>query len=87
MNPTCKACRGACCRWLLYPTRDEGTIAFLVATRGIRTLDGVLVRSKCRHLTDDGLCSIQETKPMACRVFQVGCRLCVEARTAQGVKG
>ena len=84
MNPTCRDCRGACCKWLLVATEYPPAVEFLAETRGKRVQGGVLVRSRCRHLTDDGLCSIQDTKPMACRVFAVGCRLCIEARTAQG---
>jgi Fe-S-cluster containining protein len=83
INPACDACKGACCSTFTLPAPmgDHEALAW-IELRGRR--DGRVIRFDlpCRHL-EGGMCGIQETKPLACRVYPVGGPECLAAIRAQ----
>ncbi len=82
--PSCDVCRGACCE--IFATRVRRAIVSDVEhewskVRSIAELEGerLVYLCICPQLTSDGRCGIQETKPVACRTFPVGCGECLDA--------
>lgn len=75
MNMKCKRC-GLCCKWLLVGTLAKGgeldwdyikARNLIAVDRG--TFITLYVDAPCKHLTEDNLCSIQDSKPESCKDF------------------
>lgn len=84
-KPDCLRCRGACCEDLVFPaaglspaTRDF----FAVRCGGTVNLTahhlGFAVGTPCPKLSDDGLCTVYESRPEICRRYEAGGPACVE---------
>jgi hypothetical protein len=81
----CIVCKGACCEEIVLTSAIIGAdfpkvaVEFLEA-RGIPTGNGCYaISARCPKLTDDGLCSIHEDKPLACALEPVGGEACYSA--------
>jgi len=72
----CDECRGACCELLIMRVGNSAHWELLLARGIVVHGEEAFVPSRCRHLTADGLCEIQETKPEPCRNAGVGARVC-----------
>ena len=84
-NP-CIPCGGACCKSIIVNlTIQPGDDVEWMNARGTFEAPGRWrVETRCRHLTDAGLCGIYETRPISCKVYEVGGRDCLAARRADG---
>ena len=85
MHKKCVGCGGRCCEYLLIPTFFSGgsripvteydfEICRWILLRGLPlnvkpNLWSVRVQQKCTKVSDDGLCTIHETKPLPCKNF------------------
>lgn len=85
MTP-CDLCRGACCETLVLPV-ELGLMSQqdkrFFRLRGDFEPGGLRVDAPCRQLTDEGRCGIYQSRPDACRTYEVGspaCRAAVRAR-------
>jgi Fe-S-cluster containining protein len=82
-NP-CQGCGGKCCTGMYIDqgpfingiSEDHIKWAEAHETTTYRAKDlygqerwGIYLNNKCKHLTDEGMCGIQETKPKACRDY------------------
>jgi Fe-S-cluster containining protein len=76
----CEYCTAKCCRYFALPIdtpterKDYDTIRwFLLHDQASVFVDDgtwyLLVHTKCRHLRDDHLCGIYETRPEICREY------------------
>ena len=78
----CTGCGAPCCSTLVFPLAYPTTassvdyIRFLLGFPGIElgVADGgwgIVVRTRCRHLTDDALCGVygSEERPLLCRYY------------------
>jgi len=79
-----KDCSGACCKILLIPIRGDLPEDYLDA-RGLSIYQFedkryLVVPSVCKYLTEEGKCSIQDTKPSLCRSQEPGCAECRACR-------
>jgi Fe-S-cluster containining protein len=84
----CLVCRGACCEELIVtPSTDGGdatnfprAFAEFLSVRGV-PLDngGYAVAARCPQLTNAGLCSCYEDRPMVCELFPAGGPECLAA--------
>ena len=78
MTP-CDLCRGACCESIALPIRYEDADAQRwLAYHGTETPGGIMMDCKCSKLKN-GKCSIYQTRPEVCRVFEVGSVGCLDA--------
>ena len=84
MTP-CDVCKGACCETLVLPV-ELGLMSNqdrrFFRLRGDFEPGGLRVDAACRQLVD-GRCGVYETRPEACRTYEVGssaCRAAVRAR-------
>ena len=77
----CQKCKGQCCRVVKIAVQpmaaDQQRWAEM---RGTIKNGRWRINSTCRHLDDEGKCSIYETRPKVCRDFAVGGPECVECR-------
>ena len=46
-----------------------------------------ILQADCGHLTEDNRCDIYETRPRACREYEVGSTACLDARAVFGLDG
>lgn len=84
---TCDGCGGACCRYITIaapwvPTADRD---FLLLRGTIDYDQAWRIPSPCKHLGDNGRCGIYETRPMSCKLYEIGGVACMKARKAAGV--
>lgn len=72
MNDKCKQCRGACCEVVKIDAPTPDYIEWIEG-RAVKLHGGTaLLPCICRHLTDDGKCDIQASKPLFCQNMEVG---------------
>ena len=77
MNPECEACGGKCCKYIRYPLDNIDTpdTAWLQA-RGVIVHDPKQMHyymvSRCKFLDDADRCSIHSSRPISCRIYEVG---------------
>jgi Fe-S-cluster containining protein len=80
VDPLCAGCGGWCCRVLRVETPTPDHVRWIegraIAMAADETGAYALVESKCRYLTDGGLCGIQERKPLFCQRPQPGGEMC-----------
>lgn len=78
MRDECAICGGKCCK-VAYFECSENQKRFICMTRPAAPVeDGVLVHSRCHHLTEDNSCGCYDLRPQACRrwdVNGVGCNI------------
>ena len=76
----CEHCTAKCCRYFALPIETPTSWGDFEYIRwyllheyaSIFTEDGdwyLLVQTKCKHLGDDNLCGIYETRPQICRDY------------------
>ena len=76
----CEYCTAKCCRYFALPLEAPEDFAdfefirwFLLHERATVFKDGadwyMLVHTTCRHLRDDNMCGIYETRPQICRDY------------------
>ena len=81
----CLRCRGACCEELILPaSRDRSTNDFLQARghgrRGPnRKWRNFTLEQRCASLSEDGMCSIYENRPLICAEYAPGGPACADA--------
>jgi len=79
LNEACRICRGACCRFVMFPiTVSENDKEWLEFHNGIKQTDMIEISIPCRHLTD-GKCSIYKTRPNICRKAEPGDSVCIRS--------
>lgn len=85
MSP-CDLCAGACCETLVVPV-ELGMLSQqdrrFFRLRGDFEAGGVRVDARCRALGADGRCTVYESRPEACRTYEVGSPACVAAVRAR----
>lgn len=71
----CKKC-GLCCKWLLVATLPKGGELDwdYIKARDLIAVDrgnfiSLYINAPCKYLTDNNLCSIQDSKPESCLDF------------------
>ena len=80
MKSLCEKCSSMCCRYIALPcdapkdceSFDE--IRWFLMHDGVSVFvtDGqwyVSVATRCKHLTDEGMCSTYQTRPQICRQY------------------
>jgi hypothetical protein len=84
---TCLECRGACCEDLTTPRGPRWTWApWTRAWLKARGLDpatcptGTHLGLSCPELDSAGKCQIQDRKPLVCKAFREGGKLCLETQ-------
>ncbi len=84
MNDLCKKCAGECCKYINIPLWDmPEDIEWMEARGYILENDGSLIwriPSRCKHLSDEGMCKIYDTRPQTCRDYEVEGGACNRAR-------
>jgi Fe-S-cluster containining protein len=76
----CTYCPAKCCRYFALPFDTPTTMEdfefirwFLLHDRATMFIENgawyVLIYNKCKHLRDDNLCGIYETRPQVCRDY------------------
>lgn len=72
-------CNGACCRIINYKADTRMLVEFFKA-RGFTIIDGYAYRESPCPLLQLNKCSIQERKPLICKMMPVGGPECQRAR-------
>jgi Fe-S-cluster containining protein len=75
----CKQC-GRCCKFFSLPVQnlDEKSRLYLAA-HGVKYSDGkIIIPARCKYLTEDNRCSINDRKFKACKI--AGEKECKQAR-------
>ncbi len=83
MNEQCAKCGGACCRVLVIPARDHAEREWIEGRAIMMTDSQAVIESRCRHLSEDGRCLVQDNKPLYCKLAEVNdaiCKLCMVAK-------
>ena len=85
MNELCEDCAGSCCRDVLLPVGDVSpAVREWMETRG-PIIDGLWrIPARCKYLSEDGKCIIYDTRPEACRTYEVGGAHCLKTRKMYG---
>jgi len=77
----CEYCTAKCCKYIALPSprnpknwKDFDELRWFVSHQGVGVFvdDGdwyVMVHNQCRHLRDDNMCGIYETRPHICREY------------------
>lgn len=83
-DPTCKACRGACCEMLRLEFNQveigDNRRWFKLRTGMVDVQGhGLVLFRDCPALTGQGKCGIYRDRPMACKAQPVGGPECLEA--------
>lgn len=79
----CEHCTAACCRYLALPIdkprseRDYDDIRWYIMHDGISVFveEGdwyIQIRTTCRHLGADNMCTIYDTRPEICKEYEPG---------------
>ncbi len=79
----CFRCRGACCEEFILPLDAIEVRRDADAKRWFQLHGSLLIgprihfECKCTQLTDEGKCSIYETRPDVCKVLEPGSEACL----------
>lgn len=77
MNKACEICRGACCETIVLDVSQRNPDFYLwLKYHGEALERGIRLECACKMLKD-GKCSVYETRPKICMVYQVGCSACL----------
>ena len=78
MTP-CELCKGACCESIVIPLKfEEADAQRWLGFHGTEQENGIRLDCKCSKLRH-GRCTIYDSRPDVCRVFEVGSPNCREA--------
>lgn len=84
MDATCEKCGGACCK-VVWMETSLANQQFMLRTRAcVPIVGGVLIKSRCKHLSPYGKCEAYAARPEACVRWEVGGAECKEVRKAMG---
>ncbi len=85
VTPLCAKCAALCCRQLALPidnpetANDYDNVRWYLMHEGVHVFveDGqwyIAFATRCKHLRDDNLCGVYETRPRICRTYTTdGC--------------